>query len=299
MESIKCNLCGADGGPVLFRKKDKFKISDEAFSVVACPRCGLLYLNPRPDREEISKFYPGSYSWKKDLEARSVLTRLLREMERRYRYHLLKGEVAKVIRFGGKQFGKVLDVGCGTGDRLDVFRSRGFKTFGVEISGSADYAAEAMQLDVRKGDLFEAHFPDALFDVVTLYHVLEHTHDPSGVCKEVARLLKEDGHLVIQVPNADSWQYRLFKKRWAAFDVPRDLYYFNPKTLKALLAKAGFEVVKIDPFMNWWHPPPPEGILDPLHADGRSPDPAGEPVGAGGDCHLLRQEETNLRITVR
>jgi hypothetical protein len=83
MESIKCNLCGADGGPVLFRKKDKFKISDEAFNVVKCNRCGLLYLNPRPGREEIARFYPGSYSWKEDLEATSSLTRLLREMERR------------------------------------------------------------------------------------------------------------------------------------------------------------------------------------------------------------------------
>jgi len=255
MESVTCNLCGADDASALFRKKDKLKISGEEFGVVKCRRCGLLYLNPRPRQEVIARFYPDRYSWKEGLEAKSSLTRLVRGMEKRYRYHLLKGEVNKVIQFTGKHAGKLLDVGCGTGDRLDVFRSFGFETLGVEISGSADYAAEIMKLNVRKGDLFEARFPDVFFDVITLYHVLEHTHDPFSVCKEVARVLKEDGRLVIQVPNADSWQYRIFQERWAAFDVPRDLYYFTPNTLKALLVKAGFEVVKIDHFMNWWHPP--------------------------------------------
>jgi SAM-dependent methyltransferase len=255
MESVTCNLCGTDDAPVLFQKKDKFKISREAFSIVKCSRCGLLYLNPRPGQEEIARFYPDTYSWKEGLEAGPFLTRLVRGMEKRYRYHLLKGEVAKVIQSAKKHGGNVLDVGCGTGDRLDVFRRSGFETFGVEISGSADYASKVMNLTVRKGDLFEANFPDAFFDVITLYHVLEHTHDPSGVCREICRVLKEDGHLVIQVPNPDSWQYRIFRERWAAFDVPRDLYYFNPKTLKALLEKAGLDVVKIDHFMNWWHPP--------------------------------------------
>jgi SAM-dependent methyltransferase len=255
MESVKCNLCGADDASALFRKKDKLKISGEEFGVVQCRRCGLLYLNPRPGQEQIARFYPDGYSWKEGLEAGSSLTRFVRWMEKRYRYHLLKGEATKVIQFAGRHAGKLLDLGCGTGDRLDVFRSFGFETLGVEISGSADYAAQIMKLNVRKGDLFEARFPDAFFDVITLYHVLEHTHDPFSVCKEIARVLKEDGCLVIQVPNADSWQCRIFQERWAAFDVPRDLYYFSPKTLQALLKKAGLEVVKIDHFMNWWHPP--------------------------------------------
>ena len=146
-------------------------------------------------------------------------------------------------------------MGCGTGDRLDVFRSKGFETHGVETSGSADYAKEHLNLSVSKGNLFSVRFPERFFDIVTLYNVLEHTHDPTRVCHEIHRILKDDGFLVIQVPNKDSMQYRIFNRRWAAFDVPRDLYYFGTQSLRSLLGKVGFTVAKIDHFMNWWHPP--------------------------------------------
>ena len=72
---------------------------------------------------------------------------------------------------------------------------------------------------------------------MTLYNVLEHTHEPVRVCKDVHRILKKDGFLIIQVPNKDSLQCKIFKKRWAAFDVPRDLYYFKIKTLQLIVQK--------------------------------------------------------------
>jgi SAM-dependent methyltransferase len=167
----------------------------------------------------------------------------------------LRDEVSKVVRFTKRGSGKVLDIGCGAGDRLDVFRNKGFETYGVETSDSADYAKEHLKLNVIKGDLFSAQFPDGFFDIVTLYNVLEHTHDPMKVCQEVHRILKDGGSLVIQVPNTDSLQCKTFKKRWAAFDVPRDLYYFRIGTLISMLEKVGLTVSKVDHFMNWWHPP--------------------------------------------
>ncbi len=255
MECVNCNLCGQDNARVLFGKRDKFGVTENEFNVVQCQGCGLLYVNPRPSQEEIGKFYPKIYSWKETLEAESFLTRCVRKLEKIYRYHLLMDEVSKVVRFTRRGSGRVLDVGCGTGDRLDVFRSRGFETFGVETSDSADYAKENLKLDVLKGNLFSARFPDRFFDVVTLYNVLEHTHDPKRVCEEVHRILKDDGFLVIQVPNGNSLQYRVFGRKWAAFDIPRDLYYFGTESLKLLLGKVGFTVTKVDYFMNWWHPP--------------------------------------------
>jgi 2-polyprenyl-3-methyl-5-hydroxy-6-metoxy-1,4-benzoquinol methylase len=255
MEHVDCNLCGLDDTRVLFRKRDKFHISDDEFQVVACQRCGLLYVNPRPTETEIGKFYPETYSWKETFEADSFPIRWIRNLEKGYRYHLLKDEASKVLRVTGRKGGKVLDIGCGTGDRLDVLRERGFETYGVETSDSADYATDHLKLNVVKGDLFSAHFPGAFFDMVTLYNVLEHTHHPVGVIREINRILKKEGLLIIQVPNKDSLQCKIFKKRWAAFDVPRDLYYFGTHTLTSLLQKGGFQIKGIDQFMNWWHPP--------------------------------------------
>ena len=255
MEYVNCNLCGLDNVRVLFSKKDKLGVTGEGFNVVQCQGCGLLYINPRPSQEEIGKFYPEIYSWKETLEAESFLTKCIRRLERTYRYHLLRDEVSKVVRFTERSCGRILDIGCGTGDRLDVLRSKGFETFGVETSDSADYAKDHLHLNVLKGDLFSANFTDGFFDIVTLYNVLEHTHNPARICKEIHRILKDDGFLVIQVPNKDSFQYKIFKERWAAFDVPRDLYYFGSEVLGSLLSKAGFALVKMDHLMNWWHPP--------------------------------------------
>jgi SAM-dependent methyltransferase len=255
MECVNCNLCGLDDTRILFNKRDKFHLTEKEFSVVECQRCGLLYVNPRPSQEKMGKFYPETYSWRETLEANSFLTKWVRRLEKRYRYHLLKDEVLKVVRFSGRNCGKVLDIGCGTGDRLDVFRSLGFETFGVETSDSADYAKEQLKLNVIKGDLFSANYPGNFFDIVILYNVLEHTHNPIRVCKEVHRIFKKKGLLVIQIPNKESLQCRLFGKRWAAFDVPRDLYYFGIPTIELLLEHAGFKVTVVDHFMNWWHPP--------------------------------------------
>ena len=255
MEHVACNLCGLDTTQILFKKRDKFETVQNEFNVVECQECGLLYVNPRPDQEEIGTFYPEIYSWKETLKAESLFAKWMRRLESIYRYHLLRNEVSKVVRFTGKNSGKVLDVGCGTGDRLDAFRSRGFDAHGVEPSPSAKYAKDFLKLNVVEGDLFSAHFQDNFFDTITLYHVLEHTHNPMKVCQEIHRILKEGGFLVIQVPNKDSFQFKWFEERWAAFDVPRDLYYFGIQPLRSLLERIGFKIVKIDHFMNWWHPP--------------------------------------------
>ena len=270
MEYVNCNLCGLDNIQVLFKKKDKFGVTENEFNVVECQGCGLLYINPRPSQEEIGKFYSETYSWKETLEAGSFFTKGVRRLEKEYRYHLLRDDVSKVVKFTKRGSGKVLDIGCGTGDRLDVYRNKGFETYGVETSDSADYAKDHLKLNVLKGDLFSAHFPGGYFDIIALYNVLEHTHDPMKVCQEVQRILKEDGCLIIQVPNKDSLQYKIFKKRWAAFDVPRDLYYFEIGALTSMLEKVGLTVSNVDHFMNWWHPPTLVNSLFPNFAPQRA-----------------------------
>jgi SAM-dependent methyltransferase len=255
MEYVKCNHCNNDDTKVLFSKKDKFGLSDFDFKVVQCRNCGLIYVNPRPSEEEIGRFYPDTYSWKETLSAESKITRATRKLEKTYRYHLLKYETSKVVKTTNRKSGRLLDVGCGTGDRLDMFRQLGFDTFGVEITQSAEYAKNHLRLNVRRGNLFQADYPDSFFDIVTIHNVLEHTHNPKKIITEIHRILKADGTVVIQVPNIECIQFKLFNKRWAAVDVPRDLFYFSSRLLRKILEKENFEIKKVDHLNNWWHPP--------------------------------------------
>ena len=154
MEHVNCNFCNNDDTKRLFSKKDKFGISDCEYSVVQCRNCGLIYVNPRPSEDEIGGFYPETYSWKETVTTESKITGLIRRLEKVYRYHLLNYESSKVVKAARRETGRLLDVGCGAGDRLDIFRRIGFDTHGVEVSSSAEYASEHLGLNVKKGDLF-------------------------------------------------------------------------------------------------------------------------------------------------
>ena len=255
METAVCCMCGSAKQRELFKKKEKFGITKEFFTVVSCADCGFFYVSPRPLEAEIALFYPETYSWKESTGESSLLSRAINGIEKLYRFHLLKYEVSKVKRFTKIREGRILDVGCGSGDRLLVFRNQGYDAYGVEISSAALYAKEKLNLKVFKGDVSSAGFQDNFFDIITLYNVLEHLHDPRRLLREAKRILKDKGFLVIEVPNTASLQFNIFKKRWAAFDVPRDLSYFSPKHLENLLAQEGFRVENIDYYSSWWHPP--------------------------------------------
>lgn len=255
MEHTNCNFCNNNDTKLLFYKKDKLGLSDFDFKVVQCQICGLIYINPRPSEDEIAKFYPDTYSWRETLTAESKFTKMIRKLEKIYRYHLLHYETSKLVKVAKRKTGRLLDVGCGTGDRLDIFRRLGFDVYGVEISQSAEYAKKHLGLNVTQGDLFKAAFPDSFFDIITLHNVLEHTHNPQKVIAELNRIIKKDGIVAIQVPNTNCIQYKLFQKRWAAVDVPRDLYYFSIPLLKKILSKENFAITNIDHLNSWWHPP--------------------------------------------
>ena len=101
-----------------------------------------------------------------------------------------------------------------------------------------------MGLDVATGRFEDVDYPDSFFDVITMYHVLEHLYDPREALSKAYQLLRSEGLLVVAVPNFDSLQARLFRQRWYHLDAPRHLYHFTPRTLKMLLHKAGFKVLE-------------------------------------------------------
>jgi SAM-dependent methyltransferase len=134
-----------------------------------------------------------------------------------------------------------LELGCGDGWLLEALRQAGWDVVGIERSEKAALRATRLGLDVQVGDWVGCGFPAASFDLVILWHVLEHLHDPLATLAEVHRVMRSSGRLVIAVPNVDSWQAKVAGRRWVHLDVPRHLYHFDPTTLESLLARAGFQ----------------------------------------------------------
>jgi SAM-dependent methyltransferase len=140
--------------------------------------------------------------------------------------------------------GTLLDVGCGTGDFLAVMRSRtGWRVSGLEPTpGASRYAREVHGLEVQQGELPHGDLPSRCFDVVTMWHVLEHVPDPAAILAEVSRLLKADGVLVIAIPVSDSLEAEWFGPQWAGYDVPRHLVTFSRSSLTTLARNRGFDL---------------------------------------------------------
>lgn len=247
-EEIPCNNCGGDDVVLLLEGRDRLQGKGGTFSLVRCGRCGLIYLNPRPTQEEMSRYYPKEYDrYRPAIEDEpSGLKRWL------LRYGIQKRCRAITAR---KKGGRLLDVGCATGIFLAEMRRHGqWELHGVETTREAvAYARTRFGLDIFIGELEEAGYPDRYFDVITLWDVLEHLPDPRFTLLEIRRIMKPDGILLLQVPDVNSLEARLFGRFWIGLDIPRHLYLFSKQTLKPLLQQAGFEAREIEYFSGGYH----------------------------------------------
>ncbi len=234
MESVVCNLCGTADSTTLYTLPDYLLDRKDATAIfVQCNSCGLIYQNPRPTLEEMRVHYPREYDSYSAKPPKSWLAK------QAFDYGLTK-RARLVAR--SKCSGRLLDIGCSTGDFLRQMAEDGaWEPFGVEWNEyPARIACERYGLNVKVGTLEQAAFADEFFDVVTLWDVMEHFHNPVASLREIHRVLKADGLLIIRLPNANSRDAKLFGCCWAGWDPPRHLYVFTPSTLKTLLRNAGF-----------------------------------------------------------
>lgn len=236
---VCCNLCGSWESECIHTGPDRLLNHPGTFTVVQCRRCGLIYQNPRP--ADIAPFYEGVYAPFEQAEpSTDTATGSTGGVEWEY-YRLFQQAV-------DLPSGQLLDVGCARGDFLVWMHRYGWEVAGcdvhpesVAITQRRLQAAGVEQPTVRVGALEEAAFPDNSFDVVTLWHSLEHVPDPLSTLREVRRVLRPGGLVLIQIPAWLSLESRLWGKYWSGFDCPRHLYMFSPTTLSALLTKAGFQ----------------------------------------------------------
>ena len=240
-ESVKCNLCGADDFDVLYKAKPpearsvssgnyaaaSFHILED--QVVRCRQCGLVYINPRPKSETIVKGYSDA-----------VDEAYVSQFEGRYATFR---QCLKEIEKACSKRGRVLDVGCAAGIFLKAAKDSGWETAGVEPSRwLAEWGNNKFGVNIKPGTLEQAHFPDSYFDVVTLWDVLEHVPDPAATLREINRILKPGGVIAVNYPNIGSNLARAFGRKWW-FLLSVHLYYFVPKTIRALLEKEGFSML--------------------------------------------------------
>lgn len=236
MEQAKCALCGGKDYTVFSKSKDyRCHRSAVDFTLVKCKKCDLIYLNPRPSRKEIGKFYPKDY-----YQSRSLL------LEETLDKFLLKNDIKNLKKY--KKNGKILDLGCGAGKFISEVQNLGFETYGVDVSKDAYEIARKKGIKVFHGELIEQKFPNNCFDAVTLWHSFEHLYNPDLTLREIARILKKDGILIMETPNIDSFSFDLFKKYYFHLDLPRHLYHWSIKTMEKILDKNGFKITKNEYF---------------------------------------------------
>lgn len=264
-EEVSCNFCRSEEKKVLFSKcRDRLYKCEGDFSIVQCKECNLIYLAPRPKMTIVDQFYPPQYSSHQTRVAKAGLGGKLGQSLKRGMRYLATAPYR--IRFGDDAgtfppFGsaRVLDIGCGTGEFLAAMQRLEWEAHGCDISKQTiNYARKNYKIDqLHCGRLEELPYPDNFFDAITMWHTLEHLHDPLGSLKKAHRLLKNQGKLVVAVPNINSWEAKFFKDRWM-LDVPRHLYFFSPGTLSLMLKRAGFQVGKIRPQLH------PSSIADSI-----------------------------------
>ncbi len=142
--------------------------------------------------------------------------------------------------------GTFLDIGCGNGRFLIACKYKGFGTYGIEGSVAARSVASKKELFIYTKDFLSQEFKSKKFDVVTLWQVLEHIDDPNRYLSKIKKIIKKDGLLYIGLPNIESTQYLMFRSRWFHLDLPRHMFAYSPRTLKAMLKKNGFDIFYID-----------------------------------------------------
>jgi 2-polyprenyl-3-methyl-5-hydroxy-6-metoxy-1,4-benzoquinol methylase len=216
-------------------------ISKESFVIVQCENCSFKFTNPRPDEASIGRYYASE----EYISHSNTSSGLTNKAYRVVRSITLRQKVALINKFV-PQKGRILDYGCGTGHFLEACEKNGWQIAGFEPNEVARKQANELTGNKVEGADITKFEPES-FDMITLWHVLEHIHQLNDTVKKILALLKPQGYLLIAVPNADSLDAQKYKENWAAYDVPRHLYHFNQQTMKRFLKKHKMELVKTLP----------------------------------------------------
>ena len=243
-----CPLCSSAEIGLQFVCNDHF-ISKRDFTVFKCSACNFSFTQDYPEEAEIARFYESDDYISHSDTSEGFSNKLYRIVRR-----IMLGRKRELIKkITGRKNGILLDIGSGTGYFANTMKNAGWLTKGIEINEKArNFGISNFGLDINPPDkisLFESNS----FDCITLWHVLEHFHDPFSYISEIHRLLKPGAICVIALPNCSSYDAVYYKNFWAAWDVPRHLWHFNPDSFslfsdKSALILESQKVLPLDVF---------------------------------------------------
>lgn len=219
-----------------------YTVSNKKFDLMYNSNFSMLETTPKPPVEELGYYYESS-DYISHTDAKKTIIDKIYQVVKKYTLN----KKLQLINSFQTESKNILDVGCGTGDFLEICNSNNWNVVGVEPNESA------RKLSIKKlnasskiyKDIFELKHEQ--FDVITLWHVLEHVPDLDAYILQLKKLLKPNGVLIVAVPNYKSYDALYYKQFWAAFDVPRHLWHFSQKSIQLLFSKEKLEVVKTLP----------------------------------------------------
>lgn len=236
LESIKtCPVCQKEELATFLTCKD-YLVSQQNFTIQACLSCGFKLTNPRPDGTSIGQFYKSDQYVSHNDESKGLINKLYRLV----RQYTLKSKL-KLINNLNQGTGRLLDIGCGTGSFLEAANKEGWQIAGVEPDSDAR-TLSAQRLKIRVGEDIEEIDTNNSFNIITLWHVLEHIPTLDQTLQNIRQRLAPNGTLILALPNNASWDAQRYQEYWAAYDVPRHLHHFEPDTITKLLLRHGFRL---------------------------------------------------------
>jgi 2-polyprenyl-3-methyl-5-hydroxy-6-metoxy-1,4-benzoquinol methylase len=214
-----------------------YTVSQKEFTIQKCNTCQFLFTNPRPDESEIGNYYQSQDYISHNDQAKGLISTVY-GVVRDYTI----GQKVKMINNLANHKGNLLDIGCGTGNFVSAGKQDGWKVFGTEPDPNARNIASAKAGKIIYESIQARELTDEKFDIITMWHVLEHVHRLNETLNWLNEHLNDKGTILIAVPNPESHDAANYGRFWAAYDVPRHLYHFTKNSMEALLRKHGLTI---------------------------------------------------------
>ena len=243
--SKKCPWCNSENNHQFLKLKDYF-LTQEDFEILECNECKLLFTSPCPEPDKIGNYYKSEDYLSHNEEKKGLFAKIYNKVKKIN----IKNKFNITVNGQQSTVNSLLDIGCGVGDFLLYAKEKGCNVTGIEPSEDARKIAEK-KLDCKILSPEELqNIPDNSFDIITMWHVLEHVADLKTEIHHLQRILKKDGRLVLALPNYKSYDAEYYKDKWAAYDVPRHLSHFSQTSIKNIFKETKLQLTDIKP-LKW------------------------------------------------